>query len=253
MAIWQAGVRAAESRTVTAAAIEADQDAWRFGAVLIDPTSFDRVVIVGGGKAAEGMVRGAFEALEPTRVEIQGWVNVPDEFAGQCDSIRLHGGRPWGTNEPTEAAVAGTRQMLKLASSLTKRDLCLCLLTGGASALISAPSAGVSLQEKLSVTRRLVAAGASIRELNAVRSCLSDVKGGGLARACRAGQIITLLISDVLGDDLATIASGPTVIDSRDPEAARGVIAKYLRGFDLPDSINKAIDNCAACTFAIRQ
>src|SRR5688500_11854608 len=130
-------------------------------------------------------------------------------------------------NEPTEAGVAGTNKILQFVESLTPRDLCFCLLSGGGSALLPAPLPGITLADKQAVTKHLSAAGENIRELNTVRKQLSRIKGGGLARSCRAGRIITLIISDVLGDPLDVIASGPTVDDSATPEAALDVLEKF--------------------------
>jgi hydroxypyruvate reductase len=114
-------------------------------------------------------------------------------------------------NEPTAAGVEGCREILALVEPLTRDDLCICLLSGGGSALLHAPIDGITLHDKLAVTRHLSSAGANIQQLNTVRKQLSRIKGGGLARACRAGHLITLIISDVLGDPLDVIASGPTV------------------------------------------
>jgi glycerate 2-kinase len=105
--------------------------------------------------------------------------------------------------------------------------LCFCLISGGGSALLPAPVKGVTLADKLAVTRFLSAAGANIVELNAVRKRLSRIKGGGLARACRAGRLIVLVISDVLGDPLDVIASGPTVEDRAAAEQALAVLEKF--------------------------
>ena len=135
-------------------------------------------------------------------------------------------------NEPTPAGVAGAEEILRLVGSLTPADLCLCLISGGGSALLPAPE-GVGLDDKLALTRHLSAAGANIEELNTVRKQLSRIKGGGLARACRAGRLAALIISDVLGDPLDLIASGPTVpLDRSTPEAALEV----LRKFPAPDA-----------------
>src|SRR5262249_28756701 len=108
--------------------------------------------------------------------------------------------------------------------------LSFCLLSGGGSALMPAPVPGVSLAEKQAITRQLSAAGANIEELNTVRKQLSRIKGGGLARACRAGQLITLIISDVLGDPLDVISSGPTVPDTRTPADALAILQRYTGG-----------------------
>ncbi|MDB5337011.1 MAG: D-glycerate 2-kinase, partial [Planctomycetaceae bacterium] len=107
------------------------------------------------------------------------------------------------------------------------RDLCLVLLSGGGSALLPAPVAGISLSDKQAVTRFLMSSGATINELNTVRKRLSRVKGGGLARACRQGRLISLIISDVVGDPLDIIASGPTILDTSSPQLALEILNKF--------------------------
>ncbi len=116
---------------------------------------------------------------------------------------------------------------MRLVESLGPEDLCLCLISGGGSALMPAPVEGITLADKLAVTRHLSAAGANIEQLNTVRKQLSRIKGGGLLRACRAGRLASLIISDVLGDPLDVIASGPTVPDSSTPAAALDVLEKF--------------------------
>ena len=107
--------------------------------------------------------------------------------------------------------------------------MCLCLLSGGGSALLPAPVEAITLDDKLAVTRHLSAAGANIEQLNTVRKQLSRIKGGGLARACRAGRLVSLIISDVLGDPLDLIASGPTVEDRSTPRGRAGRARAVLR------------------------
>ena len=114
----------------------------------------------------------------------------------------LHAARPAGVNEPRPEGVAGTERILEVVASLGPDDLCICLLSGGGSALIPAPVPGISLDDKIGVAQLLSSAGANITQLNTVRSQLSLVKGGGLARACHAGRLVSLIISDVLGDPL---------------------------------------------------
>jgi len=123
--------------------------------------------------------------------------------------------------------VAGAEKILETVDSLGPRDLCICLISGGGSALLPAPAIGVSLSDKQAPTRHLSAAGANIEQLNTVRKQLSRIKGGGLARACRAGKLISLVISDVLGDPLEIIASGPTVIDRSTPVDALQVLERF--------------------------
>ncbi len=135
--------------------------------------------------------------------------------------------RPAGVNEPTAEGVRGGEEILRIVGSLGPDDLCFVLISGGGSALLPAPAAGVSLADKLAVTRHLSAAGANIAELNAVRRHLSRIKGGGLARACHAGRLLALIISDVPGDPLDVIASGPTVDNPLDAGRGPGHLERF--------------------------
>ncbi len=228
--IWQAGVQAVDSARLVRDAVRVE------GATLFvddEPLALDeigRIVVIGAGKAGAGMAAGLLAALGPELIaekRVTGWLNVPADCVRSLPPLRLHAARPAGRNEPTAEGVAGAEAMLELAASLTSGDVCFCLISGGGSALLPAPAQGVTLADKLAVTRFLSGAGANIAELNTVRKQLSRIKGGGLARACRAGRLITLIISDVLGDPLDVIASGPTVPDSSTPEQALAVLEKF--------------------------
>ena len=133
---------------------------------------------------------------------------------------------------PDAAGVAATRRILELAQSLDKDDLLLCLISGGGSALLVAPE-GVTLEEKAHLTKALLKSGADIREMNAVRKHLSGVKGGKLARAAYPAKVMSLIISDVTGDDLSSIASGPTAPDSSTFEDALNILDRY--GIEAPE------------------
>jgi len=159
--------------------------------------------------------------------QLVGWVNVPADCVRPTQRIHLHAARPAGRNEPTIEGAAGAEGILKMVSALGPRDLCLALISGGGSALLPAPVAGITLEDKLAVTQFLSAAGADIAQLNIVRKQLSTIKGGGLARACHAGRIVSLIISDVIGDPLDIIASGPTVPDSSTPQQALEVLQQF--------------------------
>ncbi len=209
-------------------------------------TDVRHIEVIGGGKAGAGMARGveAVLAARPPTVTCSGWVNVPDDCAESLDWIHLHPARPASVNEPTEAGVRGTEEILRRAADLGPKDLCLVLLSGGGSALLPAPVEGVSLDDKRLVTRLLAAGGASIGELNAVRARLSRIKAGGLARACRAGRIITLIISDVIGDPLDVIASGPTFVSERPEDAACAleILKRYDTGkMSVPSAVVQAL------------
>ncbi len=152
---------------------------------------------------------------------------MPADCVRPLTRIRLHAARPAGVNEPIAAGAAGATEILRLVESLAADDFCLCLLSGGGSALLPAPVEAITLDDKLAVTRHLSAAGANIQQLNTVRKQLSRIKGGGLARACRAGRLVSLIISDVPGDPLDLIASGPTVADRSTPEDALAVLEQF--------------------------
>lgn len=200
------------------------------GPRAIDLNHIERILVVGGGKAGAGMAAGLEAALGEELLasqRVEGWLNVPADCLRPLRRIHLHAARPAGVNEPTEAGVVGAERILALMEQAGPRDLCLCLLSGGGSALLPAPPAEVSLTDKQRLTRHLSGAGANIAQLNGVRKQLSRIKGGGLARACRGAELITLIISDVLGDPLEIISSGPTVPDDASPAAALATLAQF--------------------------
>lgn len=228
--IFQAGVAGVDSARLVRDVVRIDGAELHIADDVLALKSIRTIKVVGAGKAGAGMATGLLEALgEQVLVEkkVSGWINVPADSARDLSPVVLHAARPAGINEPTEEGAYGSRRILEIVGSLNADDLCLCLISGGASALLPAPVDAISLADKLAVTRHLSAAGANINELNSVRKQLSLIKGGGLARACRAGRIVALIISDVLGDPLDIIASGPTVPDSGSPELALSVLERF--------------------------
>jgi hydroxypyruvate reductase len=212
--IWRAGVAAVLPERLVPENVRVDGHWLVVGDDTIDLRPVERIAIVGAGKAAGAMAVALETVFGPQLLaekNVTGWVNVPADCVVPTQRVHLHAARPAGVNEPRPEGVEGTEQILKIVASLGSNDLCICLLTGGGSALLPAPIPGISLAEKIELTKLLSAAGANIEQLNIVRSQISAVKGGGLARACRAGQLLTLLISDVLGDRLDIIGSGPTI------------------------------------------
>jgi hydroxypyruvate reductase len=205
-----------------------------------DVSALRRIVVLGGGKAGAGMAAAVECVLGDELVDhkVSGWVNVPADCVRPLRKIHLHASRPAGINEPTEAGVIGARQILSLARQSTADDLCLVLLSGGGSALLPAPKPPLTLADKLAVTRFLTDSGATIEELNTVRKRLSLIKGGGLARASGAGHLIALIISDIVGDPLDLIASGPTCADSTTNADALGVLRKFhAQPPDVPETV----------------
>jgi hydroxypyruvate reductase len=185
------------------------------------------VVVVGGGKAAAGMTTGLADALECGGRRATGLVSVPQGCGRHVAGIEVRETRPAAENVPTAAAVNATREMLRLVGSLGGDDFVVALVSGGGSALLAAPREGVPLEEKVGIARLLAARGAPIADINTVRQAASDVKGGGLARACAAGRMIVLVLSDVIGDPLESIASGPCMPVEVDPTKVLGVLDRY--------------------------
>jgi hydroxypyruvate reductase len=228
--IWQAGVDAVRSERLVHEALRVEGRTLVIADDRIALEAIGRIAVVGAGKAGAGMAAAVEQSLGPAVAEekgLTGWVNVPEDCVRPLGHVHLHGARPPGVNEPTPAGAAGSAEILRLVGSLGQGDLCLCLISGGGSALMPSPVDAITLDDKLAVTRHLSAAGANIEQLNAVRKQLSRIKGGGLARACRAGRLVSLVISDVLGDPLDVIASGPTVEDSSTPQAALEVLDRF--------------------------
>ncbi len=241
LAIWHAGLAAVRSDQLVRDAMQVEGNALWIGDDEIRLPSLRRIVVVGAGKAGAGMAAAVEEVLGPqlaAEKQLAGWINVPADCVRPLQWIHLHAARPAGVNEPTAAGAAGAAEILRWVESLTPDDLCLCLLSGGGSALLPAPREGISLDDKLAVTRHLSAAGANIEELNTVRKHLSRIKGGGLARACRAGRLVSLIISDVLGDPLDLIASGPTVEDHSTGQDALAVLEQFsAREAGIPPAV----------------
>ncbi len=255
--IWRAGVDAVLPERLIADQVGVDGRWLVVRDETIDLGPVGRIAIVGAGKAAGAMTIALESALGPDLLrdkQVTGWVNVPADCVEPQGTltpalsqrereeqmpVHLHAGRPPGVNEPRPEGVAGTERMLEIVAALGEDDLCICVIAGGGSALLPAPEPEISLDDKIRVTRMLSAAGANIEQLNTVRRQLSRVKGGGLARACRAGRLLTLIISDVLGDPLDVIASGPTVPSTTTPQDALDVLAE-LKLHDDPAIVDVA-------------
>ena len=183
-----------------------------------------RVIVIGAGKAAASMARAVEAAWSEDLDRVEGLVITRYGHALPCRKIEVvEAAHP----VPDAAGVAATERLLQLVSGLDAGDRVLCLISGGGSALLSCPPPSVSLADKQALSRALLRSGADIGEMNCVRKHLSRVKGGRLALACHPAQLVTLAISDVPGDALETIASGPTVADPTTADDALRVLARY--------------------------
>ncbi len=190
-----------------------------------------RTVVVGAGKAAAAMA-AAVEAHWPQTAPLSGLVITRYGHAVPTQRIAVvEAAHPL----PDAAGVEATARILELAQGLGADDLLLCLISGGGSALLSAPAAGITLADKQAVTRALLRGGIPIGAMNCVRRHLSAIKGGRLAVAAWPAPVVSLIISDVPGDDLAAIASGPTVGDASTCADALAVLADYQ--LDVPEAV----------------
>ena len=202
-----------------------------------------RTVVVGAGKAAASMAQ-AVEAHWPQDKPLTGLVVTRYHHGvGALPRIEVvEAGHP----VPDAAGQAAAQRMFAMLQGLTADDLVLCLISGGASSLLALPAPGIDLADKQSVNRALLRSGASIREMNCVRKHLSAIKGGRLAQAAAPAQLVTLMISDVPGDDPSVIGSGPTVPDTSTLAEARAVLARYK--IDPPASVTARLLDPAAET-----
>lgn len=196
-----------------------------------------RTVVLGAGKASAAMAK-AVEENWPG--EVSGLIVTRYGFNVPCELIEIvQAAHPVPNTAGREAA----SRILAMARDLGPEDMCLALMSGGASALLTQPAEGISFEDKQEVNRLLLRSGANITEINTVRKHLSAVKGGHLARAIRPAQLVTLMISDVPGDDPGVIGSGPTVPDPTTFADARAVVDKY--GIDLSASVRDHLDRGA--------
>lgn len=198
---------------------------------FLPPPPKGRTVVVGAGKGAAAMAQAVEEAWQGPLSGV-----VVTRYGHGCPTRFVEvveAGHP----NPDIASQDAARRILAMAGELGEDDLLLCLISGGGSALMALPAPGLSLDDKKAVTRELLRCGAAIDEINAVRKHLSAIKGGRLAQAAWPAPVAALLVSDVPGDDLSVIASGPTVPDPSTFADARAVIAKY--GIAVPETVQR--------------
>ena len=202
------------------AAVAAVDPAQAIGAHL-PPAPRGRIVVVGAGKAAARMAQ-AVERHYGSKVE--GLVVTRYGHGAATRNVEVvEAGHPL----PDDAGFIAARRIIGMVTGLTADDMVLCLMSGGGSALLALPAPGITMQDKQAVTRALLASGAPIGEINRVRRHLSAIKGGRLALACHPARVVTLVVSDVPGDDPAVVASGPTVPDGSSASDALAILDKY--------------------------
>ncbi|WP_101048335.1 glycerate kinase type-2 family protein [Macromonas nakdongensis] len=194
-----------------------------------------RLVVIGAGKASAAMARAVEDHWEGP---LSGLVVTRYGYAVPCERIEIvEAAHP----VPDAAGLRAAERLLQLVQGLSADDVVLCLISGGGSALLPLPLPGLTLAHKQAMNRALLASGATIGEMNCVRRHLSAIKGGRLAAACHPARVLTLLLSDVPGDQPMDIASGPTVADPSTCADALAIVRRY--GIELPEPVREVLDS----------
>jgi hydroxypyruvate reductase len=242
-----AGIEAARPDRAVERHCSLEGDTLRIRGAEYDLSGYESIRILGGGKAADDLA-AAFEALLGDRVD--GGVVVTNEPTAAPERVTVREGEH---PTPGEGSVSGARAVLDAARAADERTLVIAAIAGGGSALLCAPVAGLSVEDMQAATDGLLNAGASIDEINIVRRACSEIKGGGLAATAAPATVVGVLVSDVVGDKLSVIASGPTVPTGTDPADALDVldrydldvpaVEEYLRTADPETPADVAVDN----------
>ncbi len=207
---------------------------------LPKPQPGGRTIVIGAGKGAAAMAKAVEDHWHG---DLSGLVVTRYEHGLECKHIEVvEASHP----VPDAAGRDAARRMLEMVRGLTEKDLVLCLISGGGSALLALPAKNISLEEKQQINRQLLRSGASISEMNCVRKHLSDIKGGRLALACAPAKVVTLMISDIPGDDPGIIASGPTLPDPTTCEDALAILDKYQ--IEVPQNVREHLASGAGET-----
>ncbi len=206
--------------------------------------SFDRIIVVGAGKASGAMAE-TFENIIPKDIDYQGAVDVPEGTADRfhCKKIKIFE----ATHPiPSKKSVEATTKIMGLIQTATPKSLVLCLISGGGSSLMAIPADRVTIEDKIQVTQLLLKGGASIEKLNCVRKHLSLVKGGQMAKAANGARVLSLIISDIVGNPIESIASGPTVPDPSTFSDSLAVLEEFQIQNKVPSRILTRLQQGAA-------
>lgn len=246
LAIWRAGLAATRGDVCVEKHIAVDPTQLVFGPHGFPSGDFDRLWVFGAGKAAGWMAAGLESRLrhEPSWWNrLRGQVHVPDAPQPKLDRISVHKLRPRGRNLPTEHVISASQRVLEYLREAGSRDLCVFLISGGASALWEVLRPGVSLNEFCQLTQRLQDQGMPIDDLNRVRRQLSELKGGGLVAAATPAACVAMVLSDIVGDPPDLIGSGPAFVSPDPTEGLAAMVASRLGAREsLPRSIRTALE-----------
>ncbi len=230
--IMQAALEAVDPAGAVRRFVQRDGDLLVVGDTTYHLSDYQNVYVVGAGKADAAMAQ-AIESILGDRLT-KGIVNVKYEHTLPTERIAL---QEAGHPVPDEAGIAGSRQIAEVLEAAGSNDLVICLISGGGSALMTLPVEGVTLDDLQALTSALLRAGATIVEINIIRKHLDRLKGGKLARLAAPARVVSLILSDVVGNPLDAIASGPTVPDNSTFEDAW----RLLERFDLLDKVPESV------------
>lgn len=234
--IFEAGLQALDPGQAIIRHVALNDDLLTIGERRFNLKDYDRILVAGAGKAVAPMAK-AVEDLLGNRIS-DGVVVVKDEHGLPLKKIEA---REASHPVPDKRGIQGTEEILSLVEKAGQRDLVICLISGGASALLIAPVHGISLKDKQNATKLLLACGATIHEFNTIRKHLSRAKGGRLAQMAYPASVVSLILSDVVGDDLDIIGSGPTVPDSSTFQDAEKILKDYGVWDQLAQSVRDHI------------
>jgi len=235
--IFEAGLKAVDPKEAVKRFVALEGSVLRIGQQELDLRGFNRVWIIGAGKGSAAMAQAIEEILGG--FISGGLVVVKYGYLAPLRKIRLvEAGHP----TPDEKGWRAAQEIAEKAARCGPQDLVLFLLSGGGSALLPLPVTGISLAEKTATTGLLLKSGASIREINTVRKHLSQIKGGQLARLAYPATLVSLILSDVVGDPLDAIASGPTVADPTTFQDCKDVVNRYALEEKLPPSVRSHLE-----------
>ena len=242
--IFQAGLRAVEPGAAIKHFCRLDGEILIVDSTAYDLRLFENILVLGAGKAGASMAK-AIEVVLENRISL-GLITVKYDHLDTLSKVKI---QEAGHPVPDTNGFVGAQAIYQLAQSAHEKTLVICLISGGGSALLPLPVEGVTLEDKQETTKILLACGATIHEINTIRKHLSAIKGGGLARVVYPATLITLILSDVVGDDLDSIASGPCVPDPTTFVDCRAIFTKYSIEDRVPATVMQHIESGVAGRF----
>ncbi len=236
-AIFDAGLKAVDSIKAVKNHINRDGNTLRVQGIEYDVGAYENIYVIGMGKAAASMAKAVEDIIGDKLTA--GIVNVKYGHTVPLNKIKINeAAHP----VPDDAGLKGSQEIIELLKKTGEKDLVICLISGGGSALLPLPAGNLTLEDKQVVTKLLLECGADIHEINSIRKQISAVKGGRLAAFVYPSTLISLILSDVIGDDLDVIASGPTVPDTHTFHDCRNIIQKYKLDQRVPKSVIEYIE-----------